>query len=443
MILGKKKSFPAYINSRQDHLEGAALQPLYLMAIENRQYVCEVILPRGAGLTSMRGFPSSRKAIAKRSAAYEMCIALLKEKYLDNNFVSNHKNYVPANANLRCAVKEHNSNEYRAFSKPKLWERSRGSFPTKLYLTVLQLAVPTNLGRPSQPLALVTRTPLPDFPPMELHLSIDKNKNSDAICISISKGFGVARSTVEKLNNFTLSMYKDLHNKVYEDNILNMSYWLAPVLNGQSIHKDCPNPETLIDWSIVDFADIHNMKNPIKWYPGMPHEELAHRFVVDSIQGRRRFYSEHVLPEVRPTDPVPECAFKERSEHMMKDILSYSDSFNANQKKSPKSDRKWVPDQPVIKARKATFKLDWLNEFVETAHSTETICYICPEPMYISAVGRTYINCIGSYLTSLAAYIRCLYGIYLSCGFDAHRIAPNHARGVRYAWSHYHTCSCA
>ena len=160
----------------------AVLQPTYIMTMESKRFVCEVILPEGAPIRSAVGRPCSRKAIAKRSAAFEMCIKLRAANHLDSNLISTIHKYLPAKANQRYPLLK-KSTEYGVKFKPRLWKDSRGTVPTMVYLTVFQLAEPENLTRPSQLLALVTRTPLPDLPPIPLHLP--SRKTSNALSTSI------------------------------------------------------------------------------------------------------------------------------------------------------------------------------------------------------------------------------------------------------------------
>ena len=328
------------------------------MTMESGNFVCEVILPEKAQMASVQGKAYSRKSIAKRSAAFWMCLALLKVQKLDDNFISTEHKYINSWANVRCAVKEKNSNKYEMICKPRIWASTRGTIPDTLYLTVLQLTKPINLRRPSQPLALVTRTPMPDIPPMLLHLQVDKS--SEVRCTSIRKSLGVAESVVEKLNHFTLCMYRDLHNKFYEVNASKMSYWLAPILGDLNIQKECPNPSSLIDWATVDAVAGQDIDDPKIWRSDMPHSDLAQKLIVDRISGRRRFYSEYVLPDAKLTDPVPEGAFKE-DDRMMTNVLEYSNSRSKKQKQE--KEWQWNPDQPVLKAYKIPHHLDWLNDF--------------------------------------------------------------------------------
>ena len=273
------------------------------MTTENKRYVCEVVLPEQAPLRSAVGRPSSNKAIAKRSAAFEMCIQLREGGHLDGNLISTLRKFIPANANAMLAVNLKKRTEYGAKLKPRLWEDTRGSFPKKLYLTVFKLANPENLLRPSQPLALVTRTPLPTFPAIGLHLPFDRT--SQALIISVTNCLNVTESIVSTLNNFTRCLWRDIYAKTFEDNIPQMSYWFAPIIKDVMIESDTAFPASLIDWDVLRSTDLSNFESPTKWTVDMPDTELEDCFIVDPGQGARRFYSAKVNSNLRPSDQVP------------------------------------------------------------------------------------------------------------------------------------------
>ena len=164
------------------------------MLIENKRYVCEVLLPEGAPITSAVGRPCSRKAIAKRSAAFEMCMMLRKAGHLDSNLIPTIKKYLPLMRNAHLALNSKKTHSYNSIVKPSFWQHACDSLPSKLYLTVLELAEPDKICRPSQPLALITRILLPDLPSMILHLQA--GKDSAIICTSISNDFDVTEPMV-------------------------------------------------------------------------------------------------------------------------------------------------------------------------------------------------------------------------------------------------------
>lgn len=349
-----------------------------MTTVENDQYVSEVILPENSPVLSATGKPSSKKSVAKRSAAFEACIQLKLGGHLDENLIPTYHKQLPAMRNAHLALSMKKSNSYIMNIKPSLWESSRGVWPHELYLTIIELESPERLGRPSQPLALLTRTRLPDFPPILLYLQVDHTSHLRST--SMKNSFEVTEKSLAALNNFTLRVYKDIFNKKFEENIPEMSYWLAPVIANPILDTEKSSPESLIDWAIVDEV---LQKEELGWDHSKPHDYLANRYFVDKWDGGRRFFSEKVLPEMRPHDPVP----KDAAPHKYTDsILDYSITLFKNSRMKAS----WSPDQPVVLAHRVLHRLNWLDDFPDKEKDVPTISYICPEPLLISVVRRRH-----------------------------------------------------
>lgn len=345
-----------------------------MTTVENKEYVCEVILPENSPILSATGKPSAKKSVARRSAAFEACIQLRKGGHLDEHLIPTYHKQLPAMRNAHLALSLKQTNSYKMKLKPSIWEISRGARPHDLFVTVLKLDSPENLGRPCQPLAMLTRTRMPDFPPILLHLQVDQT--SDLRSISITKSLEITEQSLIELNSFTLRIYKDIFNKKFEDNTAEMSYWLAPVLPNRIIDQEESSPESLIDWAIVNEVF---QKEELGWDLSKPHCYLANRYFVDKWDGGRRFFSERVLPEMKPDDPVP----RDAAPHKYKDsILDYSITlFKRSREKAS-----WSPNQPVVLAHRVLHRLNWLDTFTEKEFNVPTKSYICPEPLLISAV---------------------------------------------------------
>ena len=346
------------------------------MSVENKQFVCEVILPENSPLHSATGRPASRKSTAKRSAAFEACLILLRKGHLDKNLLSTYHKQLPHMRNARLALNTKTSNEYNMRIKPKLWSETRGSRPDRLYMTVLQLETPENLGRPSQPLSLLTRTLLPDFPSFQLYLQ--RNKTSNVLCKSISGSFEANVPMMDELTEFTHRIYNDIFNKIYEVDQAMMSYWLAPVLPGWMQSATEQNPEMLIDWTIVKF--VHQNQQAFTWTRDVPHDQLLDRYIIDRWAGSRRFFSEAVEPTMRPRDPIPDGSI--RNKKFTNDILDHSINLYGKSRKS----QKFSEDQPVMRTYQVPTRRNFLDEMTEDNKKEQTTCYVCPEPLKFSAV---------------------------------------------------------
>ncbi len=352
---------------------------MFVMTVENKRFVCEVLLPEGSPIRSAVGKPSSRKALAKRSAAFEMCLLLRKGNWLDSNLMPMIKKYLPAMRNAHLALSMHKGNEYNMKMKPDLWDRSRGSVPDNLFLTIIQLGKPEDLGRLSQPLALLTRTAMPHFPPITISPQLDKTSN--ILCTSMTKAFQITGLAMEKLHCFTLRIYKDVFNKIFEDDMPNMSYWFAPILDRVIFDKDTKSSEMLIDWHSVDFVYEHGAhEEDSRWSREMPDSQLTNRFLVDRWTGQRRFFSIDVQRSLEIHSPVPEGAptAKDGSTIMDYTLMNF---------KSPKgrAQMQWDPDQPVVLADVILHRRNFDNRGDNDETGTQR-CYICPEPLRISTV---------------------------------------------------------
>lgn len=343
----------------------------YYVFRQDQKFVCEVTLPDNSPIHSAVGRPHSKKTIARRSAAFEACLLLRQKEFLDGNFTSIYRKLLPQMRNARLALTGNKSHAYTRKLKPKEWEVSRGLLPEVLYITVLELEKTGILGLPYKPLAIMTRTRLPKFPAFQLNLQIDKASN--LLCTTLHQGVDVDGPALDLLDSFTLRIFKDVFNKEYEANTLEMSYWLAPVVE---------NWKSTTDGNIVDWTILRNVShNPegLQWSIDTPAERYIDRFLIDRWDGGKRYFSMALEPNLRANDPVPEGAAKHRS---MQSILDYSVSlFNASRRKA-----NWNENQPVVRAHQFLQRINWLDEFTEQQDNVSTKAWLCLEPMLISAV---------------------------------------------------------
>ena len=313
-----------------------------------------------------------------------MCIQLRKGNHLDCNLMPTIKKYLPEMRNAHLALNLNKSDSYEMKVKPSLWERTRGTLPEELFLTVFKLDTPGDLDRPSQPLALLTRTAMPNFAPIPLYLQAGKITN--VMCTSTTKAFKTTILVLEKLNTFTLRMYKDIYNKTFEVNIPRMSYWLAPIIDHEVIDKDTTSPYELIDWQLIDYVyrydeRLDDIKDAEKWPREMPDPQLENRFLVDRWSGARRFFSVSIDKSLKPQSPVPEGTHKAK---YMDNILDYTISLYPKSKE--RWERHWNPEQPVLNANVILHRLNYLDDFSGKEEKPNTSCYVCPQPLLFSPV---------------------------------------------------------
>ena len=350
---------------------GEVPREIYHIFSESKKFFCEVLLPSASPVHSAVGRPQSRKTTARRSAAFEACILLRQKEYIDSNLLSTYRKLLPRMRNARLALEMNKKTTYPMNLKPKAWSVGRGFLPDALYMTVLELETPGSLGRPCQPLALMTRIPLPDFPSFRLHLQIDKS--SDLICTSKQQAVNVSRTIVDLLDCFTLRIFMDVFHKEFESDKPEMSYWLAPIMPDWRSSND----ENIIDW--LTLRIVFDNPEGLEWSIHTPPEHYVNRYLIDRWDASRRFYSLAVEPDLRARDPLPDTAAKHK---YMKDILDYSVSlFKISRQRAT-----WCEEQPVYRAYKLLHRIDWLDDFKEEQNKVNTNAWLCLEPLLVSAV---------------------------------------------------------
>lgn len=145
-----------------------ARQAEYVITVQNKQFVCEVILPEGSPirgsigqchsipfdqgwpswssiqfskddmLINYVGRPASTKQVAKCSAAFDTCLELVKAKYLNEWLLSTFTKQLPAMRNALLAVSSKKREAYPMKTKPRLW--SFEGAPEQYFLTVRELS---------------------------------------------------------------------------------------------------------------------------------------------------------------------------------------------------------------------------------------------------------------------------------------------------------------
>ena len=342
------------------------------MTFQGRQYVCEVVLPDNSPLRSVIGAPASRKAIAKRSAAFEACLLLRRNKYLDSHLLPTYQKQLPAMRNAQLALTLKNTQAYDMRTKPAIWANSVGTVPASLYMTVIDLEI-YDERRPGQPLALLTRHPLPEIPGFPLH--IRAGCKSPVICTPMKRPLPADPKRLDAINVFTLRVFKDIFNKTYEADVTTMPYFLAPVIRGSRALRD-GQAEDLLDCDVLKYVQDNET---VSWDDNTPDEFFKDKFLADPFDGGRRYFTVGVDPTLRPFDPVPPGAPTRRH---MENILQYSSSLFKNSRARVN----YKAEQPVILTHRVLHRRNWLDDISKEEENASSKCYVCPEPLYVSAV---------------------------------------------------------
>lgn len=355
--------------------------PEYVVTAQNKQFICEVILPEGSPLRGTIGRPATTKQVAKCSAAFETCLLLRKGKYLDEWLLPTFTKQLPAMRNALLAVDEKKREAYNMRTKPSLW--SVGGVPEELFLTVLKLDSPHALNRTSQPLAVLTRFRLPQLPAFILHFG--GGRNSEVQCVSVLQALPVTTTILGQVNTFTLCIFDDVFSKGYESDVGQMPYFLAPIKAGTGIGADS-NPSELISWDVLKLVEDHQQRfGDAPWedrtWESRPDEYFKDRFIVDPWDGSRKLWSVGVTHDLKPLDAVPPNTAPRAGARKINDnIMEYSCSLWAK----ARARRSFDVKQRVIEATYISLRRNLLDPFDETEVETPKKCFIIIEPLRIS-----------------------------------------------------------
>jgi endoribonuclease Dicer len=387
------------------------LSPEYVMTIEGKQFICEVVLPEASPVRGAVGRPCSTKQVAKCSAAFETCLLLRQGKYLNEWLLPIFTKQLPVMRNALLAVDSKKREAYDMRTKPEMW--SAGSIPEEFFVSVLSLGTPECLDRTSQPLALLTRSPMPQLPSFQLHFG--SGKNSPVQVTSYSKPMKVDASCLNQINLFTLCIFDDVFSKSYESNQAQMPYFLVPIKSHSSIDQ-CSDPSEAISWDILKSIEEHHAKWADKpWentaWQNAPDEFFEDKFIVDPWDGSRKMWSVKVDRRFKPLDPVPSNSAPRPGTRKNNDnIMEYSCSLWAK----ARARRTFDENQKVIEARYISLRRNLLDEFDASKTEAARECWVILEPLKISPVGYICTSKI-HLLTLIAPCTYCCHGLLIPC----------------------------
>lgn len=364
------------------HFPGVSLTPEYSVLSVPGGFQCEVILPPSSPIRSAIGEVYGSKAVAKCSAAFEMCILLIKGKHLDQHLRPVFTKRLPAMRNARLAISPKKKAEYGMRIKPKIWS-SLGK-PTKLHVLALTLADPAALGRQSSPLLLLTRQQVPrvaSFP-----LFFGAGRSSTVNCVPISGSVKLnGDSFITQFTTFTLLVFKDVFSKEYEATAAELPYFLAPTRQDHGFDfLSVLDPCHIIDWGTLRFVQ-ENQCTQLEF--NGPDNFFSGKFVCDPYDGARKFVLRGLRRDLKPTDPVPEdiVAPGHRAWHTTceaRDIANYSLSMWSKSRKH----FTLREDQPVVEAELLPVRRNFLDDAVGDQDLESKRCFLILEPLRISPV---------------------------------------------------------
>ncbi|CAO2654740.1 Nn.00g114730.m01.CDS01 [Neocucurbitaria sp. VM-36] len=367
------------------------LQPNYVVIPETsydprdpqrRGFVCEVILPEGSPIITTTGDVQGKKAIARCSAAFKMCLELHHKGFLNENLLPTTSKIFPAMANAHLAVTEKMKGKYPMLIKPGFWRQGRDTVPDCLYLTIVD--VDAGLDRSHQPLGILTRNPFPQLPSFPIYRTAGIASN--VVSQPSSTPLPMTIESLEILTKFTLRLYEDIFNKVYDCDIPKVSYWVVPILRSQMLAL----PHLTSVEQILDMEQIRKVYNEPtwKWTSKIKAEDLVDKYYIDPLHGGRRYYSNSLAPQLKPQDPIP-AHVPRQSHKFLNSILDYTDSRWSKSRDISK----WDQSQPVLEVESIPFRRNHLArvEDKELKNLNNSKTYICPQPLRISNLAVPFV----------------------------------------------------
>ncbi|KAI8628167.1 hypothetical protein F5Y19DRAFT_486201 [Xylariaceae sp. FL1651] len=352
----------------------------YIVHNVGGEFECEVLLPDSSPIKSAIGRRASSKQVAKCSAAFEMCLKLKKHKHLDDNLRSTFTKRLPAMRNARLAISSKKRAEYPMRTKPYAW--SILVLPTRLFMMVIRLSSPEALGRPSRPLAFLTREPLPKLAMFPIYFG--SQQTSDVECIPLPGGIDTPPAVVNGLNQFTLKVFKDVFSKEYASEPEKMPYFIAPLacshnLDFLSMNRD---QRAFIDWDCI--SRIQSAPGDVEC-DNQPEQVFDDKFVTDPHDGSRKFYTIRRRPDLKPTDPQMPGVPKGQYQRKIQGESASCDIWNFSVSLWSKSRAKITmrEDLPVVEAEYIPLRRNLLDRF-ETVDLSQRKCFLIFQTLKLS-----------------------------------------------------------
>ncbi|KAH8889878.1 dicer-like protein 1 [Thozetella sp. PMI_491] len=359
-----------------------SLLPDYVVVPAGGGFQCEVIMPQCSPVKHVIGKIHSSKAVAKCSAAFEMCLRLIKGRYLDEHLRPTFMKRIHAMRNARLAVSSKKTDQYSMRIRSEIWA-TLGQ-PAHLFAMVLTLSNPEVLPRDSIPLILLSREPIPQVAPFRLFYGADQT--TAVSCVPVLKPLRISAIDLDGLTIFTLKIFQDIFSKEYEPEKASekLPYFLAPASgrHGQDFSRT-DDVRTIINWEVVE--RVRSTPAVEYKFENEPEEFFKDKYLTDPWDGSRKFYSLGRRYDMRPTDQVPDGVVPPghrswRDVGQKRDILNYSVSLWS------KSRAKcvWKEDQPVVAAELLSVRRNLLDDSIRAEDMAPKQCFLILEPLMIS-----------------------------------------------------------
>lgn len=346
----------------------------YIVSSVGRRYVSRVVLPEASPIKTVIGEVQQSKQLARCSAAFAACVQLIEKQYIDGHLQPAFAKKLPEMRNARLALASDKKSEHEMRIKPDFWSSCLDQEPpTALYRTTIALDRSAALGKPSRPLILMTRKPLPDVPSAPLFFR--SGQVSMVRLLNSQTSLEMLPQQVEALAGFTLRLFAHVFSKDFDAKLHEIPYFIAPSSTSLSRDNDAE-----IDWELVQY--VHENER-LQW-EGVPDDFFKDKFAIDPWDGSRKFILKGINEELKPSDPTPKGVPQPKTiayKKVKQTIKEYSNSLSIASRKR----RTWRDDQPVLNAELLSIRRNFLDEFY-VDNEVNGACYVIPEPIIISAV---------------------------------------------------------
>ena len=348
--------------------------PDFIVSTIGRKFKAEIIFPDGCPIKVTVGHPQRSKILARCSAAFEACVRLIEDGFIDKNFQSTLQKRLPAMRNARLAVSPNKKSKYAMKMKPNLWSQLGPA--NELFPTLIRVDKDTIGGRSIMPMLLLTREPLPSLPDIKLFLS-----NDTCCAASLNAGSKVMKMSdeeVELLKNFTLKLFLDVFSKEYEAIPEEIPYFFSPVLMDD---EDKSSEGLEIDWKLLKFIK----EKPFLDAMNREHDFYDSRFVMDPLDGGRKFVILGVNQALKPSDPTPSYAPlpKSRAYRSVAQVIKeYSNSLFPG----PRKKAVWDENQVVVDAEILSLGRNFLDDGLLNENHLPGRCALILEPLKVSPI---------------------------------------------------------
>ncbi|KAK9494381.1 hypothetical protein V1508DRAFT_367147 [Lipomyces doorenjongii] len=345
-------------------------RPVFHFQGEREFYICSITMPATSGVLSIQGERRLSKSLAKRDAAFRLVLCLRQNDYIDAHFCPHRVKKIRLRETKKKEISADKTNTYPIrsadFWKPVPFEIvvddvTHTVKEVNLYMTVFDL--PKHVGQ-YKPLCFLTRKPHPHY--YSLPLFVD-GEYIPVECKVFGTPFTVSTSRMGDIARYTVRLFHDVFNKLFDEDMRKFPYYLAPYSTATGG----------IDWDLVDIAKTLG-DLPIKWENKPDPQFWLGKFIVDERNRNRRFELREILTKLDENSPIPNWY---PSSLKYPSIKCYT--YSTKHLKGKESE---MLSQPVYAAKRILHGQNFLKASAEQEGDRSTDAAVIPGPFYVSTI---------------------------------------------------------